>query len=82
MSLVALTTFDNPFDVFDEFSSWLTFDIQKGYNTSGLLARVVHDSFDLPDQARQTIIEAAVDKLILNDHQGILRKVRKEESEE
>ena len=27
-----LTTFDNPFDPFEQFTSWFLFDTEKGYN--------------------------------------------------
>ena len=42
-----LTTFDNPFDPFEQFTSWLLFDDEKGYNTCGKLARIVELSEDM-----------------------------------
>ena len=41
-----LTTFDNPFNPFDDFTQWLLFDNEKGYNTCGYLARLLAN---LPD---------------------------------
>ena len=37
---VMLTTFDNPFDPFEQFTSWFLFDVEKGYNTCSHLARI------------------------------------------
>ena len=37
-----LTTFDNPFDPFDQFTSWLLFDKEKGHNTCEYLARIAN----------------------------------------
>ena len=36
----ALTTFDNPYDPFEQFSDWFLFDMEKGYNTCAYLARI------------------------------------------
>lgn len=36
-----LTTIDNPYDPFTQFNEWNTYDIEKGYNTNGLIARIV-----------------------------------------
>lgn len=37
-----LTTFDNPFNPFNEFEAWLKFDMILGYNTCGLLAKTAN----------------------------------------
>ena len=36
-----LTTFDNPYDPFEQNSLWLLFDKEQGYNTLEYLARVI-----------------------------------------
>ena len=43
----AITTFDNPYDPFDNFNSWLMFDMDKGYNSCGLLDRFAKTSDSL-----------------------------------
>ena len=37
---VMLTTFDNPFNPFDEFVPWFLYDVEKGYYSCDKLARV------------------------------------------
>ena len=51
---VMLTTHDNPYDPFEQFTLWNLFDVEKGYNTCSHLARVLQN---LPDdfQAAQDI---------------------------
>lgn len=36
----ALTTFDNPYDPFEQFTQWFMFDEEKGYHTTG---PITHD---------------------------------------
>ena len=42
MSDCRLTTFDNPYDPFEQFTLWWLFDNEKGYNTCGKLDRISH----------------------------------------
>lgn len=37
-----LTTFDNPYNPFVDFSSWYMFDCEKGHNTCSRLARIAN----------------------------------------
>ena len=42
-----LTTVDNPFNPFEQFTSWWLFDIEKGYNSCSRLMRIANLSDDL-----------------------------------
>lgn len=70
-----LTTFDNPFDPFDEFVPWFLFDIEKGYNTCSRLARIARhsDEFSTIEDKRET--ERAIDEIIDYDFLNIYKKV-------
>ena len=37
-----LTTTDNPFDPFEQFTSWYLFDMEKGYDCCGRVDRLVN----------------------------------------
>ena len=39
-----LTTFDNPYDPFEQFTLWFLFDVETGYNTCSHLARIAKNS--------------------------------------
>ena len=72
---VMLTTFDNPFDPFDEFVPWFLFDVEKGYNTCGKLARIAKASeqFSVAEDKAET--ERAIDEIINYDFLNIYKKV-------
>ena len=80
---VMLTTFDNPFDPFDEFVSWFMFDVEKGYYTCSRLARIARYSEDFSTIEDKREIERAIDEIIDNDFLNIYKKVtRKVENSE
>lgn len=45
-----LTTFDNPFNPFVDFSSWYMFDCEKGYNTCSRLARIANINSEMTEK--------------------------------
>ena len=73
-----LTTFDNPFDPFDDFTSWWLFDNEKGYNTCGYLDRIAHVSDDMTQKEVNDEIERAIDEIILFNPLNIYKKVKRE----
>ena len=80
---VMLTTFDNPFDPFDEFVSWFMFDVEKGYYTCSRLARIARYSEDFSTIEDKRETERAIDEIIDNDFLNIYKKVtRKVENSE
>ena len=77
MAKCALTTFDNPFDPFDQFDSWLMFDTDKGYNSCSYLDRIARTSDALSDEENEKEIERAIDEIIKYDFMNIYKKVTK-----
>jgi hypothetical protein len=75
--LVAITTIDNPYDPFTQFTEWFNFDVTNGYNSCGLLARIAKtsDAFSTKENADE--IEAAIDEIVANDFLGIYKKVKR-----
>ena len=72
-----LTTFDNPFDPFEQFTSWLLFDKEKGYNSCERLARLANITSDMSQKEIDEETERAIDRLIELDVLNIFRKVTK-----
>ena len=70
-----LTTVDNPYNPFDQFTQWLLFDKEKGYNTGEYLARIVNLSDDLSEKESNEAIERAMDEIIKFDPLNIYKKV-------
>ena len=76
-----LTTFDNPYDPFDQFALWLMFDKEKGYNTCEYLARIVQLSDDLTEKEVDEETDRAIDEIIKYDPFNIYKKVTRESIE-
>lgn len=70
-----LTTIDNPFNPFEDFDSWLQFDIEKGYYSCSYLARIAKTSDQLSDYENNLEIERAIDEIIAIDPFNLYKKV-------
>ena len=73
-----LTTFDNPFEPFDDFTSWWMFDVEKGYNTCGYVDRIAHVTDDMTQKEANEEIERAIDEILLHNPLNIYKKVQRE----
>ena len=90
MTQYALTTFDNPYDPFDDFDRWMLFDEEKSYGTMSYLGRIARTSDELTDEENNKEVERAIDEIIsmhkiIENDQGIVnvyKKVSKEVSDE
>ena len=76
-STCMLTTFDNPFNPFDDFKSWFAFDVDKGYNSCSYLARIARIEDDFSEEEANAEIERAIDEIIDHDFLNIYKKVSK-----
>ena len=75
-----LTTIDNPFDPFEQFTSWFLFDVEKGYNTCSRLARIANISDELSEKEIDEEIERAINEIIKYDFMNIYKKVKREKT--
>ena len=62
-----LTTIDNPFDPFEQFTSWLLFDEEKGYHSCSYLGRIARTSDQLSDEENDLEVERAIDEIVKYD---------------
>ncbi len=71
----ALTTFDNPYDPFEQFTEWYLFDVEKGYNTCSHMARLANLTDDMTQKEIDEENERVIDKLIYYDFTNMYKKV-------
>ncbi len=74
---VYLTTVDNPYDPETQFDEWYAFDIEKGYDSCGLLARVAKTADGLSDLDNEKEIERAIDEIVKYNLSGMHKKLIK-----
>ena len=74
-----LTTVDNPFNPFEQFTSWWLFDIEKGYNSCSRLMRIAKLSDDMSSKEEEDEIERAIDEIVKYDFLDVYKKVKKED---
>ena len=80
MGRVGLTTVDNPYDPFEQFTAWFLFDEEKGYHSTSYLGRIARTSDELSDEENNLEVERAIDEIIKYDFRNIYRKVREKAS--
>lgn len=73
-----LTTIDNPFNPFEDFDSWFLFDVEKGYYSCSLLARITNNANDLTELEEKKDIERAIDEIIKYDPTNMYTKISKD----
>lgn len=78
MKQYALSTYDNPYNPFEDFNSWYSFDKEKGYDSCERLARIANLSDELSDTEENAEVERAIDKIIKLDFTNTYIKVSKE----
>ena len=76
-----LTTIDNPYDPFEQFTSWYLFDVENHYNTLSLLARLSNTSDDMSQDEVDEETERAIDEIIKQDFLNIYKKVQRKTTE-
>lgn len=69
-----LTTIDNPYDPFEQFSLWLLFDKEQGYNTIDYLGRVLKLTPEMTRKEEEEAYDRAVDTIIANDFLNIYKR--------
>lgn len=73
-----LSTFDNPFDPFDQFNEWFKYDEAHGYGSTSYLGRIARTSDEMSDQELCSEVERAIDEIIKYDFMNIYKKVVRE----
>ena len=78
--MVALTTVDNPYSPFDDFTKWFLYDVEKGYNTCAYLARIAMTCPQFTEEENAVEVERAIDDIIRLDFMHIYKKVVSKEN--
>ena len=73
-----LTTFDNPYNPFEQFASWFLFDVEKGYDSCAYLGRIARTSDQLSEEENDLEVERAIDEIIKYDFRNIYKKVTRQ----
>lgn len=77
-TIYGLTTIDNPYSPFTNFTEWFMFDVEHGYNTCGYLARIAQTNDEMTEQEFTRETNRAIDEIIKYDFAGIYRRVDKD----
>lgn len=81
MADTMLTTIDNPYDPYTHFDEWYTYDIAKGYDTCGYLARIAKTSDELSEADQEAALDQAKQEIVSMNILGIYKLVSPSSSE-
>lgn len=73
-----LTTIDNPFNPFDDYHAWLSFDKENNYDSSERLMRIANLTDEMSMIEEEKEIERAIDEIIKYDILNIYQKVERD----
>jgi hypothetical protein len=73
-----LTTYDNPYNPFEQFDAWFKYDMRMHYNTCGLLASKTISASTFGDRLDNQRTEEAMDEIIALEPM-LYKKVTKED---
>lgn len=78
MNEFMLSLSHNPYDPWEEYDLWSSFDRREGFDTAGLLARVVSLSDAMSHADQDRVVEEAIDSIVQNpSFKGLYKKVRR-----
>lgn len=73
-----LTTYDNPFNPFEEFIQWFKYDMLHGHDCCGRIARLCGTSVNvLSDEVNESDADKAMDEIV-NEEPTVYLKVTKD----
>lgn len=75
-----LTTLDNPFDPFDDFTAWFSYDCEKGHNTSSRLARIANINSEMSQKEVDDEMDRAMDLIVKYDFEDKYIKVQEKQT--
>ena len=75
-----LTTLDNPFDPFNDFTHWHMFDLEKGHNTSSRIARIADLNSEMTQKEVDEEMERAMDLIVKYDFEDKYIKVQEKQT--
>lgn len=70
-----LTTVDNPYDPYTQYTEWNNYDVRVGHNTASFLARVAYTSEELSETDQDLAMEQAIEEIVTENVSGLYRKV-------
>ena len=73
----AITTIDNPYNPFDNFTQWDLFDKEMDYCSNQKIARFVNFTDDMTEQELLEENERAIDRFRAIDPTGLFVKVKR-----